>query len=64
MKDLINYYQSKKFDNNISYILLYDKKKIIRVKNNPFSQDQVNTINENIKLAIKQNQEFLEINLS
>ena len=64
MTAFINYKQVKQTKNSLSYILFYNKKIISKIKDNSFLKYQLNIINENIKLAINQNQEITEINLS
>ena len=64
MTALINYKRVKKTKNSLCYILLYNKKIISNIKDNSFLEDQLSIINHNIKLAISQNQEISEINLS
>jgi leucyl aminopeptidase len=64
MTALINYKQVKQTKNSLCYILLYNKKIISKIKDNSFLEEQLNIINHNIKLAISQNQEISEINLS
>ena len=64
MSALIKYYQLKQLKNQKCFILFYDKKNTIKLDDNSLSKNQIKIINENIKLALKQNEEISEISLS
>ena len=64
MTALVNYKQFKRTGNFQSCILFYNKKIISKINDNSFLKDQLNTINDSIKLAISQNEKILEINLN
>ncbi|MDB3931511.1 leucyl aminopeptidase [Candidatus Pelagibacter sp.] len=64
MTALINYYQLKQLKNQRCFILFYDKKNTIKLEDNSLLKNQIKIINENIKLALKQNEEISEISLS
>ena len=63
MSAVINYKQFKSTGNSQSCILFYNKNFISKINDNSFLKDQLNIINESIKLAISQNEKNLEINL-
>jgi len=64
MTALIKYYHLKQIKNQKCFILFYDKKNTIKFDDNSLLKNQIKIINENIKLALKQNEEISEISLS
>ena len=64
MSVFVNFKQFKRSGNLQSCILFYNKKIIFKINDNSFLKDQLNIINDSIKLAISQNEKILEINLT